>query len=963
VIFRTHNPRSSAFIAGRLKAWTLGLWSFGLAALCTVPAGAQDLSAWETPEYYRSGVLAQINAAQAYAHGFTGAGVLVGVADSGLDTRHPEFAGRVLPGYDFWNDRPIVPGTNADLNGHGTHVTGIVAAARDGIGMHGVAFDATVMPATLWSPGPRNDDLILSTALNFLAEQGARIINNSYGAKCLISTRCNVTDYTRSDVDTLLPVTIERQKAAVAAGTLVVFAAGNDRQLHPDLLAAMPVLVPELEKGWLVVVAVDANNQIASFSNRCGIARNFCLAAPGETIYSTGPNGTYFADTGTSMAAPVVSGVAALVKEAFPWFTAYDLQQTLLTTATHLGDAGVNEVYGWGLVNAGKAVLGYGEFTGTTVLDTKGFSSTFANDISGAGALVKTGAGELVLTGANTYSGGSYVAGGTLSINGSVASTVFVGTDGTLRGTGIIGAPLSVAGRLAPGNSPGTLTVAGPVTLSNSATFQIDIDGTGTGSGAGSYSRLITTGIDGTVAVAGTLAPTLRGISGSAGNAFSPVLGTSFSIIQASGGLSGSFSGLAQPSDGLAPATRFDALYDRYGLSLVVTPAAYGNLAANGLQASANANAVGGALDSVRPAAGPALSGSMGPLYAGLYGTTPAALPSTLSLLAGEIHASLRTALIEDSRFVRQAANDRLRSAFDTVGASRAPVSSYDNGTPRQVSAHTGHFAVWGQAFGAWGPTGGDGNAARLNRSTGGFLIGADGAVLDTWRIGLIAGYSRTSFNLRDHASAGGSDNIHVGLYGGTRLGDFAIRTGAAYSWHDIATGRSVSLPGFSDLLKSSSRAGTAQVFGEVGYGIRAGKMGFEPFANLAYVGLATDRLHETGSAAALSAARATTNATFTTLGLRASGAFELGGIGAEARGMLGWRHAFGDVTPLASLAFAAGSAFTIAGVPIARDAVVVEAGLDFAFSPSAVLGVSYGGQFGAGLSDQTVKANFNFKF
>ncbi|WP_163589725.1 hypothetical protein, partial [Klebsiella pneumoniae] len=89
--------------------------------------------------------------------------------------------------------------------------------------------------------------------------------------------------------------------------------------------------------------------------------------------------------------------------------------------------------------------------------------------------------------------------------------------------------------------------------------------------------------------------PMLRTITGSATNAFTPALGTSFSIIQASGGLAGSFSGLTQPLNGLAPATRFDALYGAHGLSLVVTPAAYGNLAANGLQTTANANAVGGA--------------------------------------------------------------------------------------------------------------------------------------------------------------------------------------------------------------------------------------------------------------------------------------------------------------------------------------------------------------------------------
>lgn len=952
------------------RAAALGLCLLGLATLGAAPLRAQSPSPWETPEYFRSGALAQINAAQAYALGFTGAGVVVAIADSGLDARHPEFAGRVLPGYDFSRDRPILPGDLADSDAHGTHVTGIVAAARDGVGMHGVAFDATVIPGRIGSYDSDHvrvltADHYLSSAWGFLTSQGPSIINSSLAVKCdLHPGRCNVADYSRGDIDGFFPLTIARAKAAVEAGALMVFAAGNDSQPHVDVLGGLPVLVPELERSWLVVVAVDANNQIASFSNRCGSAKNFCLAAPGVDIYSTGPGGVpYRVDSGTSMAAPVVSGVAALVKEAFPWFTAHDLQQALLTTATPLGGGGVNDVYGWGLVNAGKAVLGYGMFVGTTVLDTQGMTSTFANDISGAGSLIKTGTGELILSGHNTYGGGSYVAGGSLSINGSVASAVVVGADGTLRGTGVINAPLSVAGRLAPGNSPGTLTVAGPVALSGSATFQVDIDGTGTGTGAGNYSRLIATGVDGTVTVAGTLAPMLRSISGSATNAFTPALGTSFSIIQASGGLAGSFSGLTQPLDGLAPATRFDALYGGHGLSLVVTPAAYGNLAANGLRTTANANAVGDALDSARPAAGLAMSGTAGALYAGLYGVAPTALPSALSLLAGEIHASARAVLIEDSRFVRNAAIDRLRSAFDTVGASRAPVVRYEDGQPRAMAADTGRFAVWGQAFGSWGHAGGDGNAARLARSTGGFLIGADGLAFETWRLGLVAGYSHTSFNVRDRSSGGVSDNYHVGLYGGTMWGDLAVRTGAAYAWHDLATSRSVSLAALADSLKGHARAGTAQVFGEVGYRIRAGKVGFEPFANLAHVSLATGGLREVGGPAALSGAGATTNATFTTLGVKAASAFELGGIGAEARGVLGWRHAFGDVTPLASLALAGGDAFTISGVPIARDAAVIEAGLDFAVSPTAIFGITYGGQFGARLSDQTVKANLNLRF
>ena len=157
--------------------------------------------------------------------------------------------------------------------------------------------------------------------------------------------------------------------------------------------------------------------------------------------------------------------------------------------------------------------------------------------------------------------------------------------------------------------------------------------------------------------------------------------------------------------------------------------------------------------------------------------------------------------------------------------------------------------------------------------------------------------------------------------------------------------------------------AGTAQAFGELAYGIRTGNIGFEPFANLAYVNLHTGDFSETGRTAALSSAGMSTDTTFTTLGLRASTMFNLGGIDATARGTLGWRHAFGDVTLLSAMAFAGGSSFTIAGVPIAKDGAVAEAGFDFAVARNATLGVSYNGQFGSGVSDQSVRGTFNWRF
>jgi len=178
----------------------------------------------------------------------------------------------------------------------------------------------------------------------------------------------------------------------------------------------------------------------------------------------------------------------------------------------------------------------------------------------------------------------------------------------------------------------------------------------------------------------------------------------------------------------------------------------------------------------------------------------------------------------------------------------------------------------------------------------------------------------------------------------------------AAYNWSRISTKRSVAFNGFTDGLSADYDAGTAQLFGELAYKAEtSSSFKFEPFANLAYVSLHTDGFGETGGAAALTSAGSTTDATFTTLGLRGSTDFTLGGIDTTARGMLGWRHAFGDVTPLSTVA--------IAGVPIAMDAAVVEAGLDLPISVNATLGLSYSGQFGGGAVDNSAKVDLGVKF
>ena len=474
------------------------------------------------------------------------------------------------------------------------------------------------------------------------------------------------------------------------------------------------------------------------------------------------------------------------------------------------------------------------------------------------------------------------------------------------------------------------IATAANVTLAAGSTLAIEINAAGTADGIDTA---------GTANISGsTLNVAPQGIK----------LGR-YTVVTAAGGMTGTFGAVTGPTlaflgfiDGYnATDAYLDVLKVRNFADAALTP---------------NQRAAAGGIESV-------LSGN--PLYdAVLMLPTDAAARAAFDQASGEVHASAKTALIDDSRFVREAVNTRIRAAFDGIGASSMPVMAYGDGGPQFVPATTDRFAVWGQGFGSWGDTSGDGNAAHLNRSTSGFFLGADAPAFDTWRLGMIAGYSRTSFDVKDRRSLGSSNNYHLGLYGGTTWGSLAFRTGAAYTWHDVTTSRSVSFPGFSDALKGDYHAGTAQVFGELGYGMTMGAARFEPFASLAYVNVHAGDFTEQGGAAALTSQSSNTDATFTTLGLRASTSFDVGGAPLTAKGTLGWRHAFGDVTPLSTMRFASGGdAFSIGGVPIARDAAVVEAGLDFNLAPAAVFGVSYAGQFGSGVTDQTFRANFNVKF
>jgi outer membrane autotransporter protein len=575
-------------------------------------------------------------------------------------------------------------------------------------------------------------------------------------------------------------------------------------------------------------------------------------------------------------------------------------------------------------------------------------------DLGGSASLT-TQAGLTTVQGTNSYTGPTTVAGGALVVGddthagASLASAVTVNGGGTLGGIGTIGG-LNVAsgGTVAPGNSIGTLTVAGNASFAAGSTYQVEINP------AGASDRLAVTG---TATLGGTVALT------KAAGLYAP--GTRYTILTAGGGVSGAFGGLTQDMPFVDLALGYDP-NDVY-LDIVRNTVPF--------------PAVGITRNEVATAAAVEALGQGNTVYNAVVGQpTAAGARQAFNALSGEIYASAQGVMLDDSRYIREAVGDRLRqglapetgtlAALAPTGPALAyapqPVIKGPLGkdAARVPAVLAPAYALWGEGFGAWGRRGSDGNASGLDTSVGGFVLGADAPVGDQFRVGVAGGYSRTSLDGNTGSSAD-LDTYYAALYGGGQWGPLGVRLGAAYSWHDLDATRAVVFPGFAETLKGSRDANTTQAFGEIGYRVALGGVALEPFAGLAYVNLETDAFTEQGGAAGLTGLSGSEDVTFTSLGVRAAQRFVVGATTAlTLRGTVGWQHAFGDTTPSAAFLFAGGSLpFTVAGVPIAEDALVVKAGADLDIGPAVTLGVAYSAQFAPDAQDQQVKGVLNVKF
>lgn len=784
----------------------------------------------------------------------------------------------------------------------------------------------------------------------------------------------------------------------VADGSLVAFIRGATAGIGPDLALANFTIAGTSGLTWTVtsgaahIGAVDLNGHTITAADTILIAGPIGAnppnpgtptppEAPGTPTVPEAPGTPTIPDNPGTPSVPETPSTPANPGTPPPVSHVIDTTQPYFSN----GDAalqGDSLTFAGGELRPGSALNLSQQINVTAAngaLNLNGFTVTFSSQVTGDGSLTIDGNGALVVAGNLSNAGGLVVQGAELIVagGGRIAAPLFVETGGILSGTGTIAAPSVVAGVLSPGNSPGTLTFAGPLALAGSSTYRVEIDGPRAGTGAGAHDRVILSGSASSFTAGGTLSPILRGISGDAANTYTPGVGQTFRVVEAEGGILGQFDALTQPASGLAAGTRFDVLYGDSAVVLAVTPQTYGDLAASGLSQTAAGRAAGSALDRLRPAAGTRLTGAAASFYDTLYTLSGAQAAHVTEQLAGTIHADLMATSLLNSRLfgrvveARQAAarGDGAKAwggalAFGSSGSRSELIASTRVSGAGEPATATGdqRFTAWVKPLVSWGRTASDSRAIGSNQDSGGVMVGGEIATDGNVTAGLSFGYLHG--NVKTITGGTGTvDNYQTTLYATWSNDSTFFDAALSYGFNDYDTTRTLSFGGFGGAAEGASDGHSWSAEIGLGHRIRGQKAWLEPRAGLRWDRIERDGFSETGLGQwSLSIGSETVTALRSALGVRGGTTLQLGSLTVEPAAHLAWEHDFKDIGGSGQFGMA-DAGFRINGAEPGRNAAVV--GLDLGFTLSTMLRATldYTGEFREGRTSHTASAGLRLAF
>jgi hypothetical protein len=408
-------------------------------------------------EYSRHWGLDAVNASSAYARGATGNNVLIGITDSGLDVTHVEIKGVNLSPNSDLQYSDYIPNTRQKR--HGTYVTSIAAGTLDknrSTPMHGVGFNSEVLFVAIQLSEPDDDydpidlgdtdsdgnvtnpddvaqdfsgiDNFFSSLFDFYNFYNADIVNNSYGFSG------NIIDYSEAQVRNAFPNTIlsmSQEGISDDNKTIYVWAAGNAGgyaeadNSNPELLAGMSYFIEEIQGHSIAVVSIDEDGEISDFSNRCGVAKDFCIAAPGGDVivaYATSmddagdlykdeindptscvqDNSCYAIAGGTSFAAPFVTGGLAAISSYFDGqLGSTEIVSRLFSTANKDGVYADSAIYGQGLMDLAAATSPVGQ---TSAMMSYSLSGPMVSASLTSLQMINPAFGDAIARGVNNHS-------------------------------------------------------------------------------------------------------------------------------------------------------------------------------------------------------------------------------------------------------------------------------------------------------------------------------------------------------------------------------------------------------------------------------------------------------------------------------------------------------------------------------------------------------------------------------